>query len=559
MDRLFNRCLVLALLASSLFPSAAAAIDRPTARTLTAVYYDGPEQLNYLGSRFDVWHVERTLGYAAISLRPEQAEQLARAGFRMAALPEELGLSAAKLDERYFYYDEFVTNGRSRYLADVLPQVAADYPQLTELFDLGDGWETANGGHPRDILAMRITNEDPAYGPIDEKPAFFLYANTHAREVATPELALRYIALLLKGFRGAGGYGIDADTSWLVDHHVAYVLVMHNPDGHAVNEENTSAGRRKNLNDTDGCGFQAFVGVDLNRNHSFLWGCCGGSSGDPCNDVYRGSGPASEPEVQAFQGFFASVMEDQNGPNGDNEIPPAAPNDTSGLFISLHSYSDLVLWPWQFYDFGPAPNAAALEAMGKKFAFFNGYDPIGDIGYEVDGATDDWVYGKFGIPGFTFEVGSAGFGGCSGFFPDYGCIDGSAGRSFWDENRPAFVYAHKIAGAPYTAVYGPDAAVPVVSGGGSELDLNATIADRRVNGEPEHQLIAAEYFVDQPGEPGSGQPMAPSDGAWDETQEEVEAILDTSGLEPGLHYVLVRGQTAPGAWGPLTAAWFEVE
>ena len=71
-------------------------------------------------------------------------------------------------------------------------------------------------------------------------------------------------------------------------------------------------------------------GVDLNRNHSFKWGCCGGSSSDPCGITYRGPQAASEPETQAFQTHFASVLRDQNGPNGDDELPPAAPITTTG-------------------------------------------------------------------------------------------------------------------------------------------------------------------------------------------------------------------------------------
>jgi len=79
------------------------------------------------------------------------------------------------------------------------------------------------------MWALRITNEDPVYGAIEDKPAFFLFASIHAREVATPELAIRYIKYLTSGYNGQGGYGLDADATWLVNHNVVYVWVLHNP------------------------------------------------------------------------------------------------------------------------------------------------------------------------------------------------------------------------------------------------------------------------------------------------------------------------------------------
>jgi len=546
---------ILAIVVLSVLPlvAVAHAAEAPADRSVLRVYFDDARQLARLGAELDVWSVDRAGGFAIVSLKAPEIADLEAEGFRMEPAPESISLAGAPLDSRFYYYDDFEPNGRDRYLTAIYDIVDNVAPELSEVIDIGPAWESTDGGYDRRLFVVRVTNEDPAFGPIDEKPPFFLFANMHAREVATPEVAVRYVKYLLVGHRGQGGYGVDADSTWLVDHHVAYVLVMTNPDGHVVNEADTGAFRRKNTNDTNGCGFGPDVGVDLNRNHSFLWGCCGGSSGQACSSTYRGPSPASEPETQAFQNYFASVMDDQNGPNGDNEIPPAAPDDTEGLFISLHSYGDIILWPWNFPGFGDAPNADGLETIGRKLAHFNGYSATnGDIGYPVDGASDDWVYGKFGIAAFTFEVG-ASFGSCGGFFPDFGCIDGTASRDFWRENGRAFQYAHKVAGEPYLISRGPDALGVSVSG----LDLTATFEDRRISGEPERDILDAEFFVDTPGAAGTGTPLNPSDGAWGERVEAGEAVIDTSGLASGLHYVMVRGRTSEG-WGPFTAAWFDV-
>ena len=36
--------------------------------------------------------------------------------------------------------------------------------------------------------------------------------------------------------------------------------------------------------------------------------------------------------------------------------------------------AELVLWPWGFTS-TVAPNGAALTTLGRKFAWFNGYEP----------------------------------------------------------------------------------------------------------------------------------------------------------------------------------------
>lgn len=540
----------------------------PEGPVVVRFYIRDRAHLDAVAGQLDIWEVHYDRGYAIAAVSPEQFVRLQDLGYRPevdAARTSQMTAPAAALDPRFYYFDDYYPNANGRYVVDFLQDIAATYPTLTELFDIGDAWLAGQAGeHDRDIWVLRITNEDPAFGDIAEKPAFFLFATIHAREVAVPELAIRYIKYLTEGYNGQGGYGKDPDVTWLVDWNVVYVEVMQNPDGHWKNEQNTGNYRRKNMDNDDGCTDPNYWGVDLNRNSSFKWGCCGGSSGSPCDETYRGPGRASEPETQAFQTFFSQVMKDQNGPNGDDELPSAAPITTTGIFISLHSYSDLVLWPYGFAAH-TAPNEDQLRTIGRKFAYYNGYDPTGDI-YTVDGATDDWTYGKFGIASFTFEVGEYGYNAqwCQGFFPAYGCLDGIDGRprSFWDENRPAFLYAHKIARTPYKTAYGPDATDLSVTPGqvmpGGSVQLQAVVADHRCCGDTNRPIAAAEYFVDAPGADGTGIPMSPADGSWGALSETVLATVDTSGLSLGRHYLLVHGQNDNGDWGPFTAVFITV-
>jgi carboxypeptidase T len=531
-------------------------------------YFNSRAELDAVSGELDIWEVHHDLGYAVAAVSFAQKQWLELSGYRVEVDAEktaQLQAPTAALDPRFRYFDDFYTNTNGLYMVNKLQEVNTNYPNITELIDIGDAWTgEVGGGYNRDIWVLRITNEDPAYGDIADKPPFFLFANIHAREVTTPEMAMRYIQYMTSGYNDVGGYNINADVTWLVNHNVLYVLVSENPDGHVINEQNINNYWRKNVDNDDGCPYSSSWGVDLNRNSSFFWGCCGGSSGNPCDELYRGPSSASEPEVYYFQNYFSQIFQDQNGDNGDNEYPPAAPDNTTGIFITLHTYSDLVLWPWGHTN-TPAPNSTQLRTIGRKFAYYNGATPQQAYQlYATDGTTDDWTYGKFGVPSYTFEIGP-GYGICGDFFPSYDCMEGTNGapRNFWAENLPAFLFAHKIARTPYMTAYGPDTQNLMVDPysvvRGLPLNLSGNIQDHRSNGDTPKAIAAAEYFIDAPGEDGTGISMLPVDGDWGDMSEDVQAEVDTLLLSEGKHYILVHGQNVEGKWGPFTAIFFNIE
>lgn len=530
------------------------------------IYVNDTAHLNAIAGQLDIWESHPDQLYVIAYVQPSQYHWLKSLGFRVefdAEKTAQMSNPEAVLDPRFAYFDDGNPNSNDNYMVDFMEGINTSYPEIVEMIDIGNAWAGLHMGYHRDIWVLRITNEDPAYGAIEDKPVFYLHGGIHAREVVIPELLIRYVKYLTSGYDDLGGYGIDPDVTWLVNHQVAYVLLTSNPDGHVVNEENTSAWWRKNVDNDDGFTSSDSWGIDLNRNHSFKWACCGGSSGDPCSDTYRGPARGSEPETQAIQDHIMSVIDDQNGPNGDDELPPAAPDTTTGLLISMHSYSNLTLFPWGASNTLPDPaNLAQLSTLGHKFAYYTGYTTF-SIWYDTDGGTVDWAYGKLGIPAYTFEVGPQD-GTCGSFFPAYECIDGAPGYSenFWAENRPAFIYGHKIANTPYITSYGPDSQALMVSPSttpaGTPVDLTANLQDHRCCGNPVGPIAAAEYFIDAPGEDGTGIPMDPVDGAWGETNEDGTATVDTSSLAPGQHYLLVHAKNSTNYWGPFTAVFLNI-
>lgn len=487
---------------------------------IVRIAYRDRADLDRLASKLDVWEVDPDTNALVARVNPEEYNGLLSEGYSVVVDVSRSQASPSSVDSCYrtvsqLYADEDV--------------FASTYPTLTEVITIGTSYE----GRP--LRVLKLANKNHA---VSDKPRFFLMANLHGREFIPPEAAMQFARLLLEG------YGRDAEATWLLDWHQVYVLVTANPDGHAHNETNFVYWR-KNANpenqaictpDYLGNGY----GTDLNRNSSFGWGG-GGSSGDPCDPVYRGTGPASDLETLAIQNYVASLFPDQRGPL----ITDAAPLTTTGILVSLHSYSNLVLWPWG-HTSDPAPNDAQLRQLGIKLASYNGYTPQPASGlYLASGTTDDWSYGTLGIASYTFEMGGA----LDGFLPACDRYD-----ALIQPNLAALLHAARVARAPYQLSDGPEAValtVTVVFGTGvisSTAYLTATIT------APSGVISAAQACVDTPPWAG-GKPLALSaaDGTFNQATETVGAVLDTSGLELSRHTIFVRGQDALGNWGPVSA------
>lgn len=504
------------------------------------VYYENIADIESLVS-YDVWEYNNLdEQYVLVAMNDSIFQKLSSEGWKLEVDQEATDAMHASTHSRTF-------NGGYRTVAEIYAELTAintASPNLTEVVIYGSSYCQSQGGCTtpggqftpgHDLKAMRITNEAIA-GP---KPIFFLMANIHAREITTPELAMRLIDWLVDG------YGVDADATWLVDHHEVWVVPIVNPDGHWIVELGPYY-QRKNANRSNGCSTQwpptssTQYGIDLNRNHTFMWNT-GGSSSNTCDQTYRGPSAGSEIEVASLQNFVLSLIPDQRGPG----INDAAPDTTTGIFISLHSYSELVLWPWGNTT-NPAPNSTGLQAIGNKFATYNGYtacQPSVCL-YLTSGTSDDWSYGELGIPSYTFEVGTA-------FMPTYSTIDSVQ----WPENRPAFIYAAKIARTPYMLVKGPDALSLSASVTNGTLNISGSINDSSNGNQP---VASAVYYIDTPpwaGGTNTGN-LSASDGTFNSSVEGVTGAIDVSGLSNGQHILYVQGQDNQGNAGPFSAVFF---
>lgn len=504
--------------------------DCPSPENLLVLrlYYQSSQDLKAIAAKFDIWEAHHDQGFVVIGTRCGELEKIIGQGWAVEIEPRmtrenQPGLLRLPQFPCYRGVDE-------TYAA--LQNLAATYPALTELIVLGESWDKSTSGGPAgfDLQALRITNKNIP-GP---KPVFFLMAAIHGRELTTSETALRLTETLLHQ------YGVNPEITLLLDYQEIQVLPLMNPDGRKWAEQGYLW--RKNTDSPLGCTFPNY-GVDLNRNHSFHWG---GAGAYPCDELYQGPAAASEPETQALQNHVRLLFPDRRGPLDTDP----APADTSGIFITLHSYGGLVLWPWGWTDQILAPNDAQLQAVGVKLASLNHYTAKQSSKlYPATGTSDDWAYGELGIASFTFEMGTDFFQDCSSFE-----------ATIWPDNLKALLYAFKIAASPYRLAYGPEALSSKVNPPwgkrGEPVELTALITDLQNGGRT---LQRAEYFIltehqaQLPGSPGSGLPLTPTDGQWDSPTEIVRAVIDTADLVPGNYLLALRGQDSEGNWGPLTA------
>ncbi|HEY8373919.1 MAG TPA: M14 family metallopeptidase [Pseudonocardiaceae bacterium] len=320
---------------------------------------------------------------------PGQVAELRASGYQvryLEDLPDQDGPGALDFppaDSDYHNYSELTAE---------LQQVVNDHPSIARLSSIGKSYEG------RDLWAIKISDN---VGVDENEPEVLFTCNQHAREHLTVEMCLRIVN------RFTDGYASDATVRQYVDSREIYVIPTLNPDGAEYDVATGSyRGWRKNRQPNSG---SSAVGTDINRNWGYQWGCCGGSSGSPSSETYRGSAAFSAPETARVRDFVNSRVV-----GGVQQIK---------AHIDFHTYSELVLWPYGYTYSDTAPGLNATEAQvfrtwGTRMANTNGYTPqqSSDL-YITDGSINDWMWGTHKIWSFTFEMYPRNSSGLSGFYP----------------------------------------------------------------------------------------------------------------------------------------------
>jgi carboxypeptidase T len=320
----------------------------------------------------------------------QQALALALRGFRV--FPKAEPADFPPEDSGYHNYAEMVAD---------LQTVAAAHPATVHLFSLGTSYEG------RDLIGARISND--ATDNLSE-PGVFFVGQHHAREHLSVEVVLSLLHMFVE----------KPIVTSLFNSRQIYIVPTLNPDG---GEYDIATGQyrfwRKNRQP-----YQGIYGTDQNRNYTYRWGCCGGSSGDPGSDIFRGPSPLSTPEDARMADFMI-----------------AHPNVKTG--ISYHSYGNLILYPYgsTYEDIPPDRTVVdhnTFVAMGAEMERTAGYhsQQSSDL-YITDGDWNDWMYGALHRYPITIELS----GGT--FYPPDEFIPGESLR-----NHKAAIFVASIADCP---------------------------------------------------------------------------------------------------------------
>ena len=207
----------------------------------------------------------------------------------------------------------------------------------------------------RAVYALRLRA-----GGGGERRGVMVVGGTHSRELMNPDAIIELaVDLFVSHTNGSDiTYGnrtwSAADIRLILETLDLWLVPCMNPDGREY-VMTIDTLWRKNRRDNPGT---ACDGVDLNRNFDVLWGVTQGqTSCAQCSDVYCGPAAFSEPETRNIRSVLDTRRVD--------------------CFVDVHSYSELVLWPW-----GHAPSQTTDPT--KRFTTLPSGTcaPIGVAGYQ---------------------------------------------------------------------------------------------------------------------------------------------------------------------------------
>ncbi|XP_030266223.1 carboxypeptidase B2 [Sparus aurata] len=250
-----------------------------------------------------------------------------------------------------------------------------DNPATVEVILIGSSSEK----RPLYVLKLSMNNRP-------NKKAMWIDCGIHAREWVSPAFCLWFVRHSLSFYRQ------NQDITHILDNMDVYVLPVMNPDGYYYTWTTNRMWRKnRSVSKRGGC-----IGVDLNRNFDANW-CTEGASDEPCTEIYCGEFPESEPETQAVADFLRKNK------------------DTVQLYLTIHSYSQMLLFPYSC-TVEEAENHRDLLEMAQEAAqkirryYRNNYryGSGAKTIYLAPGGSDDWAY-NLGIKySFTFELQDRG-------------------------------------------------------------------------------------------------------------------------------------------------------
>ncbi|XP_077155850.1 carboxypeptidase B2 [Ranitomeya variabilis] len=256
-----------------------------------------------------------------------------------------------------------------------MEQMVGSHPDMLEKINIGKSFEN------RSLYVLKMTGKEKT-----ATNAIWIDCGIHAREWISPAFCLWFVG------HAVGFYDKDEYMTNLLKHINFYILPVMNVDGyHFTWNTNRMWRKNRSMHPNNKC-----YGTDLNRNFDAGW-CGVGASKNPCHDTYCGPFPESEPEVAAVANFIRQHK------------------DTIKGYITMHSYSQMVLFPYSYTTEKSKDHDELLrvanrvaDAIKSKSRSKYSSGPGADTIYLAPGGSDDWAY-DLGIKySFTIELRDKG-------------------------------------------------------------------------------------------------------------------------------------------------------
>lgn len=255
-----------------------------------------------------------------------------------------------------------------------MDSIAEEFPDLASREKIGHSFEN------RSMYILKFST-----GGNGRRPAVWLNAGIHSREWVSQATAIWTARKIVSD------YDKDPVLTSILEKMDIFLLPVANPDGYVYTQNRNRMWRKtRSLNPGSSC-----VGVDPNRNWNASFGGQGASD-DPCSDVYHGPHAHSEVEVKSVVDLIQK-------------------HGNFKSFIDLHSYSQLLMYPYG-YTSEKASDAAELDEVAKRaaraLASLSGtkyqVGPTSTTVYPASGSSIDWAYDQGIKYAFTFELRDTG-------------------------------------------------------------------------------------------------------------------------------------------------------
>ncbi|RXN19133.1 carboxypeptidase A1-like protein [Labeo rohita] len=256
-----------------------------------------------------------------------------------------------------------------------IDMIVAENPNMVSKIVIGQSYEN----RPLNVLKFSTGAS---------RPGIWIDTGIHSREWVTLASGIWFAKKIVTD------YGRDPILTDILNNYDIFLEIATNPDGYEYTHTRDRMWRKtRKPNPGSSC-----VGVDPNRNWDAGFGGAGSSS-SPCSETYRGPSAHSESEVKAIVDFVKS-------------------HGNIKAFVSIHSYSQMLLYPYG-YTSTPAKDQAELhevvtKAVSALQSLYNTryrYGSIITTIYQASGGTIDWTYNQGIKHSYTFELRDTGFYG----------------------------------------------------------------------------------------------------------------------------------------------------